>query len=180
MAKDTPKPRIQQRPAKQPPGKLRVEQTLQPVDSIHQQLIGRVAIEWAMFENCLNDMVLRFIGLPFEDGRLLTQRLDPSKAIALLRVLGPRYLQGEPLQELVDILAMADQLRGDRNFIIHGTWAVIMPENHPTASSVREKSEPDEVVAEHFPRERMIAIIGSIIKTKERLVKLSHLCMLPY
>jgi hypothetical protein len=108
--------------------------------------------------------------MSFDDGRLLTERVDATRLIQILRVLGPRYLEGEPLQTLIDLLATTDQLRDDRNFIVHGTWMVIQPEGHATSSSIRTKSEPGQVVAEHFPHSRMRAIIKSMIQTREALV----------
>ena len=115
------------------------------------------------------ELLWRFTGLSFEDGRTVTERMDPARTITLLRFLGPRKLDGERLQSLIDLLATADQLRDDRNFIVHGTWAILDPEGVPTASSIRTKSEPGQVVAESFPRERMLAIIKAIQKTREAM-----------
>jgi hypothetical protein len=44
---------------------------------------------------------------------------------------------------------------------------ILDPEGVPTASSIRTKSEPGQVVAESFPDERMLAIIKAIQKTRE-------------
>jgi hypothetical protein len=115
----------------------------------------------------MNELIMRFTGMSFEDGRL-----DPSRSIALLRVLGPRKLKDERLRTLVDLLTTADQLRDDRNFIVHGVWAILDPEEVPTVSSLRTKSEPDQVVTENFPHSRMLAIIREIVKTREAMGKL--------
>jgi hypothetical protein len=136
---------------------------------VQEKLIGRVVKEWTFVENCLHELIWVLTGLSFEDGRLFTERMDPSRSIALLRVLGPRYLKGQQLQTLVDALTRADQLRSDRNFIAHGTWSDIQPEGQPTASSIREKSEPGQVIAEHFPVERMRAIAAGIIRTRDEI-----------
>jgi hypothetical protein len=98
--------------------------------------------------------------------------MDPSRSIALLRVIGPRYLEGDDLRTLIDLLTSADQLRDDRNFIVHGTWMTIQPEGQISSSSIRTKSEPGEVVAEHFPHSRMRAIIAETIRTREAIVKI--------
>ena len=162
------------------PTPLRRDQIMRPIGNREEWLIGRATSEWNKLENCLNELIWRFTGLSFEDGRLFTERMDPSRSIALLRVLGPRNLDGNQLQALVDLLAIADQLRDDRNFIVHGTWAIIEPEGQPTASSIRTKSEPGHVVAEHFPHARMQAIISEIIKTRVAIVAIMKAVPWPY
>ena len=123
-----------------------------------------------MLENCMNELIMRFTGMSFEDGRLFTERLDPNRSIQLLRILGTRYLKDDRLRKLIDLLTTVDQLRDDRNFIAHGTWAILEPEGVPTVSSLRTKSEADQVVAESFPHTRMMAIISKIIRTREAMV----------
>src|SRR5690348_17894668 len=59
-------------------------------------------------------------------------------------------------RELTDILDKIGNLQEDRNFIIHGTWGLLMPGAVPVAMSVRVKSPmPDEIVSETFSYERM-------------------------
>ena len=94
--------------------------------------------------------------------------------IELLRLFAPRKLKGNHLQRVIDLLTLSDQLRDDRNFIVHGTWAIIEPEGVPTVSSLRTKSDPDIIVTEHFPHIRLQAIIWEIIRTREQLVHLLH------
>jgi hypothetical protein len=142
---------------------------MRPIGPPEEILIGRIVWEWNRLENCMNELIMRFTDMSFEDGRLFTERMDPSRAIQLLRVLGPRYLKDERLQTLVDLLTTADQLRDDRNFVVHGVWAILDPEGVPTASSLRTKSEPDQVVTETFPHTRMVAITRGIIRTRERM-----------
>jgi hypothetical protein len=167
LAKDTPKPAVPPRPPKSPVIPLRDDQSMRPIGVPEEILIGRAVWEWTRLENCMMELLWRFTGLSFEDGRTVTERMDPARTITLLRFLGPRKLDGERLQTLIDLLATADQLRDDRNFVVHGTWAILDPEGVPTASSIRTKSEPGQVVAESFPHERMLAIIKAIQKTRE-------------
>jgi hypothetical protein len=145
---------------------------MRPIGPPEEILIGRVVWQWTRLENCMNELIMRFTGISFEDGRLFTERMDPSRAISLLRILGPRKLEAERLQILVDLLTTADQLRDDRNFIVHGVWAILDPEGVPTASSLRSKSEADQVVAESFPHSRMWEIIKAIDKTREDMGRL--------
>jgi hypothetical protein len=169
LAKDTPKPTIPPRPKKPPVIPLRDDQTMRPIGHMEEVLIGRSVWEWTRLENCMLELLWRLTGLSLEDGRLLTERMDPSRTIVLLRSLGPRKLKDDLLQTIIDLLATAEQLRDDRNFIVHGTWHIIDPEGVPVAASLRVKSEPGQVVSESFPRSRMLAIIREIQKTREQL-----------
>jgi hypothetical protein len=174
LGKDTPKSIVPRRPAKLDPVPLRPDQTLHAIGTVEHALIGQVVSEWAYLENCLGELILKCTGMSFEDGRLFTARTDASRIIELLRKLAPRKLQGGHLQNLVDVLALADQLRDDRNFIVHGTWAIMMPEGVPTVSSLRANSEPDIIVTENFPHSRMRAIAVEIRQTRDRVVELLH------
>jgi hypothetical protein len=142
---------------------------MRPIGHMEEVLIGRSVWEWTRLENCMLELLWRLTGLSLEDGRLLTERMDPSRTIVLLRSLGPRKLKDDLLQTIIDLLATAEQLRDDRNFIVHGTWHIIDPEGVPVAASLRVKSEPGQVVSESFPRSRMLAIIREIQKTREQL-----------
>ena len=142
------------------PVPLRPDQTLQAIGATEHVFIGRVVSEWTYLENCLGELLLKCTGMSFEDGRLFTARMDPARLIELLRTLGPRKLQGQHLQILIDLLTISDQLRDDRNFIFHGTWAIMMPEHVPTVSSLRTKSNPDVIVTENFPHICLVFIIS--------------------
>jgi hypothetical protein len=129
-----------------------------------------VVIEWSRVESLLNDVLWNILGLSFEDGRVLTGRADAITKIALLQLIAPRHLTGEHLAGLLVLLDTADALREDRNFIVHGSWGTLMPDNLPVAASLRPKSKPDEVMSETFSRERMRGIIKQIIFVRSSLV----------
>lgn len=180
MAKDTPKSTRKPRPPKPPLIPLRPDQTTrQEVGLVQQRLIGRVIVEWTKLEGCLADILWQFTGLSFEDGRLFTERMDPARLIILLRTLAPRKLEGDILQDFIDALAAADELRDDRNFIVHGSWGVLDPEGIPVALSLRAKSNPGEVTSEGFPHGRMRAIAKEIIKTKRAIIKIGESLPVP-
>ena len=122
LAKDIPKPRRIPRAKKLDPVPLRPDQTTHYIGQIQEKLIGRVVTQWSLLESVLHRLIWRFTGMSFEDGRLFTERMDANRAIIILQVLGARYLDGEQLQNFIDLLAVADGLRDDRNFIImaHG------------------------------------------------------------
>lgn len=133
------------------------------------RLIGTVVIEWSKLESALDDLIWTLTGLSFEDGRVLTGRTDTKTKISMLQVLAPRYLDGTELQKVEEALVMADFLRDDRNFIMHGSWGSLQPIDEPIALSLRAKSSPGEITGETFPHSRMIAIIDRIQQTKKTL-----------
>jgi hypothetical protein len=139
------------------------------ITSFHASLIGRVVSEWSKLEHSLDDLIWTLTGLSFEDGRVLTSRNDAKSKISILQVLAPRYLDGADLQKIDEALVMADFLRDDRNFIMHGSWGTIQPIDEPIALSLRAKSLPGEVTGETFPQARMVEIIDRIIQTKETI-----------
>jgi hypothetical protein len=162
------------RAKKLPPVPLRDDQSLNYIGLVQERLIGRVVAQWSMLENVLHELIWRLTELSFEDGRLFTERMDPSRAILILRVLAGRYLEGEQLQRLIDLLAVADDLRDDRNFVVHGTWTVLQPDGHNIAASIRQKSEPGKIIGEHFPHARMRAIIAKIRETRTALIEIAE------
>ena len=50
----------------------------------HERFVGRVVTEWAKLEALLNDLIWTMTGLKIEDGRLLTERQDASRLIAMI------------------------------------------------------------------------------------------------
>lgn len=180
MAKDTSKPTRKPRPPKPPITPLRSDQTTRPeVGLVQQRLIGRVLIEWTKLEGCLADILWQLTGLTFEDGRLFTERMDPARLIVLLKTLATRKMDGPLLQDFINALAAADELRDDRNFIVHGSWGMLDPEGVPVALSLRAKSNPGEIVSEGFPHQRMRAIVREIIKTKQEIIRIGAALPVP-
>ncbi len=181
MAKDIPKPTRKPRPPKPAAIPVRDDQISDyHIGLVQERLIGRVVTQWSKLEAALAELLWRFLELSFEDGRLITERMDPSRLIALLRVLAPRKLDGDNLQELSNLLAEADELRDDRNFIIHGTWGTIYPEGDAVSLSLRAKSNPGDITAEHFPHGRMRKITADIIRVKLAVMKIADVLPNPY
>jgi hypothetical protein len=143
-------------------------QTVIPgIDAIQEGLIGRVIVEWSRMENTLDDLIWTLAGLTFEDGRVLTSRTDAKTKIAMLMVLAPRHLTDPTLAKVEEALVLADSLRDDRNFIMHGSWGTIQPLNEATALSLRAASLPGEVTSESFTRYRMLEILSRINEAKQ-------------
>jgi hypothetical protein len=163
---DKPKRKGLSKPPKPPFQPIRPEQVTDGrVGMAHERLIGRVVSRWAKLENAMNDLILNIIGAKFEDGRLLIERLDATRLIAILRVLGERYLSedDEPSSrsKFLDILDKIDHLRDDRNNITHGTWGEI--DLVPVVMSLRAKNDdPTNITGETYPRQRMNQIADDI------------------
>jgi hypothetical protein len=163
-----PKPK---RPEKMPKLPMPDGQTVVPgIDEVQEKLVGRLIVEWSRLEGMLDDMIWTLTGLSFEDGRVLTGRMDAKTKIAILQVIAPRYLTDPTLTKVEEALVLADSLRDDRNFIMHGSWGTIMPLNHATALSLRAASAPGEVTSESFSRHRMLEIISRIHQAKQTLL----------
>lgn len=173
MSEDKPK-RKKFIPPKPPFKQMRPDQEAAfGVGMQHERLVGRAIIEWARLEAVLNDLIWVFLGLSFEDGRVLTGRADATSKITILRSIAPRHLNdADKLEALLLALDAIDASRDDRNFIAHGSWGTIAPEHVPFAASLRSKSKPEEVTGESFPPSRMYKIIRIIMEMRRMLALL--------
>jgi hypothetical protein len=141
---------------------------------IQERLIGRLVVERSNLEAGLNDMIWHLLNLSIDDGRVLTGRFDAVTNISMLRVLAPRFLEGDHLNDLLAVLSAADKMREDRNFIVYDVWGTLIPEGTPNAISIRAKSEPGEVIAEGFSHTRMKLLIKNVVSAKNILVNIFH------
>jgi hypothetical protein len=89
--------------------------------------------------------------------------MDARPKIEWLGVLGERYLpDGDYAKKFFETLARISELSDDRNFIAHGVWATLGPENHPVAMSLRKSTPLGKLVGETFSAERMRMILHDI------------------
>ena len=157
MAKRTPKPPF--KPLQD------YHEVVPGIGLIQEKLIGRFVVEFSKLEAGLNDMIWLLLDLDMSDGRVLTQRSDATTKINILRAIVPRYLEGKDLETTLEALTRLDDVRDDRNFIIHGTWGSLHPTGVAIALSLRAKSEtPDLITAETFPHARMRKLINSCLE----------------
>ncbi len=159
-------------PEKPPITPLKDGQTVTPgVSDAQYRLIGRVIVHWSLLEGNMQDALWALVGVPIEDGRILTQRTDATRKLQWLMAFAKRHLVGEEKEEMSAILGNIESLRSDRNFIAHGSWGTLIPDNIPIAASVREKSDKaDEIIMETFPQGRMEAIISDITKANISII----------
>ena len=159
---------------KPPVQKLRPDQYVDPgVSDAQIDMIGRVIISFSQLEAALEDTIWFFLNLEEADGRIVTTRLSAVAKVQMLRALAPNRITDENLLvEFNETMGLIDELRDGRNFIAHGLWGTLMPDDIPVALSLKPKSEPDEVVSETFDLERMEAIKAGIQAMCQRLVNL--------
>ncbi|GEM_PF-4522666 len=135
-----------------------------------EKWIGRIVVEWSKLEGALDDMVWLFLDLAMEFGRPVTATMDATFKLKILRKLAEVCCDSLLLDYLCELYDRIDFIREDRNFIVHGSWGRVMPENIPIALSLRPKHTPSTVVAETFPQERMREIHEAIMDVKWRLL----------
>jgi hypothetical protein len=148
-----------------PPRKpLRSDQRVEPtISDKHCELMGEAIANWARLEVNLDMLIWLLVKVSDEDGKVLTSRVDANQKIQMARKLSqtnvPALVKSLKINELLNKI---DELRDDRNFLVHGTWGTLMPDNVPFGSSLRQKSEPGMISSETFPEARMNGIIRDI------------------
>jgi hypothetical protein len=148
----TPKPTIKEK---------RADQSIVPGLTLAQyQRIGQVIASWSNLEATLQQAIWTFLKLSDDDGRLVTGRMDARPKVEWLRTLGERYLpDGKYAEAFFEALTRISELQDDRNFIAHGVWGRLQPDNLPIAMSLRKDTAPGKIAAETFPDTRMKAMI---------------------
>jgi hypothetical protein len=141
-----------------------------------QQLIGLLVLNWSKLETDIDAAIWAFLDLDIEKGRVITAKLNTDVKVDLLRALINTYCAGEVLDEFLRVMDFIGGYKEDRNFVVHGSWGTLTPENIPICGSIRPKApNPSEVVAETFPKERMLNIINGILEAKQNLRTLMDL-----
>jgi hypothetical protein len=143
-----------------------------PEVSLQQlRLIGRVIVRWGKMEAALDDLIWHLLDLHPDIGRLLTNKMDASRKIQLIRTLAEICMPQDMFFALSPVLDDIDVLREDRNFIAHANWFTsLAPKYEPMAMSIREKAAPGQVVSESFGDKRMWAIARGIDLAKQHLI----------
>jgi hypothetical protein len=137
------------------------------VTLFHERLVGRMVIAWGLLEAAMQDCIWHILKVPMGDGRIITARRDAKTKLEWLRSFSKKHFEGEPLELLTKTLDLIELRQDDRNFIMHGVWGTLMPDNEPSAASFRAKSAPDEVISETFSEARMRQIINDIHSAKD-------------
>lgn len=105
----------------------------------HLQAIGNLTAYWAYLESTIEIAIWCFLNLKRERGALVTTHLGLVSRVSLLRELchhkfteTPHYC--EPLEELLN---RVEELRIERNNIIHFLWRFDPNSNAETAEALR-------------------------------------------
>jgi hypothetical protein len=134
-----------------------------------QQLIGLLVLNWSKLETDIDGAIWAFLELGIDDGRLITTKLNTDVKIELLRALVNTYCAGKFLDDILQVIDFIGGYKEDRNFVVHGSWGTLLPDNVPVCASIRPKAPPGEVISETFPKERMLNIINGILEAKQNL-----------
>jgi hypothetical protein len=161
-------------PEKPPVQKLRRDQYHRPDISADQTCrVGQIIVAWSKLEAAMEDTIWMFLDLDEEDGKIVTTRLSADAKAQMLRFLGQRHIANDDLRnQFRKALAYVDEIKDVRNFIAHGVWGTLMPEDIPVALSIKAKSDTGEVISETFSRKRMEETLAGIQKTIRYLVAL--------
>lgn len=159
-------------PEKPPVQKLRPDQYHNPDISNEQtRRIGQVIVLWSKLEAAMEDTIWMLLDLDDEDGKVVTKRLSADAKIQLLRMIGQRHIADEALVTWFnETLNYVSELKDHRNFIAHGVWGTLMPDDIPVALSLKPKSDVGEVISETFSAERMDGIFVGIQAMLQRFV----------
>ena len=161
-------------PEKPPVQNLRPDQYLNPDISDEQtRRIGQVIVLWSKLEAAMEDTIWMFLDVDLDDGKVITKRLSTDAKVQLLRGIGSRQISDKALlDKFNETMKYVDELKEGRNFIAHGVWATLMPDDIPVALSLKPKSDVGEVISETFSVERMEGISEGIQLMLQRLVDL--------
>ena len=158
---------IRQKPPIQP---LRADQWPHfDVSVEQQQLIGLLVLNWSKLETDIDGAIWAFLELEMDQGRLITTKLNTDVNIELLRAQVNTYCAGDLLDDILQVIDFIGVYKEDRNFVVHGSWGTLKPDNVPVCESIRPKAPPGEVISETFPNERLLNIIIGLLEAKQNL-----------
>lgn len=140
----------------------------------HEKLIGRFVVEWSKLEATMDDLIWKFLNIPFEYGKIVTSHMDATGKIKILRQLietsfghsSNDYMMFSYFKEALDHIEI---IRVDRNLIVHGTWGRNQNRT-PMSLSLRIRNTPSTIVSETFDDIRMRDLIRKIIDVKWVLI----------
>lgn len=124
-----------------------------------EQLIGQFIVEWNHLEAAIGGMIWTILKVKEEDGRVLTSRVDAKTKITWTRIFAERYLSGDSITHIAQIINVIKTVQEARNLIVHGSWGITEDTQEPIALSLKASADPDKVLGETFPHERIKELI---------------------
>lgn len=96
------------------------------------ETVGAVTFYWATFEHELVDLIGLTLGIGKKERRILMAKMDPKAKIAMLRVVGSKYVKRQETRTHINNLAkVANAMYDMRSMFVHGAW--VCPQNEPDA-----------------------------------------------
>jgi hypothetical protein len=122
----------------------------------------------------LEEGIWSFLNISMEEGRIITAHLDAKYKTNIFQGLGQKHIAEDKLEGFNSLVNVTRDLYVDRNFISHGKWRTLLPDNIPGAASLREKVnaafDQSDVIVETFPKQRMISILRDIIIANNTII----------
>src|SRR5215813_12886251 len=119
--------------------RLKKGQYLEPkISDLQYELIGDFLANWSHLELVLEKLIWHFLKLVPDDGRIITSTLDARPKVRMVRELAKRHVKNRAIRkQLREVIDVIENMQGDRNFVAHGVWSTLMPDNTPIAISLR-------------------------------------------
>jgi len=93
------------------------------IDPELTQLLGQIVIRFASVEDWLALLLATLVGADPAPMAVVTTNTANSSHIQWILTLLSIHIHKQPeLQEVVDLVKRADELRGERNPLVHGIW----------------------------------------------------------
>jgi hypothetical protein len=141
------------------------------VSPVTEKLIGRFIVEWSRLEALIGDMIWVILDVKEEDGRIVTARVDAKTKLQWLKAFSARYLEGKELEHIAQIVNVIEIVQESRNLVVHASWGTFVQSGDPIAMSLRPKAEPDKILTESFPRDRLEELIENTIAARNEIAK---------
>lgn len=100
-----------------------IPEKAKPIDSELTSRLGQIVTRWSVLENWLSHMLASVVGAEAAPMSIITANVSTNTIIQWMRTTLNVHVHKQPeLQEVLDLLTRADELRGDRNALVHGVW----------------------------------------------------------
>lgn len=101
-----------------------VYETALTIPGTYLKALGHITHQWATLEDNIGRLIQVLTKISKKEGRLISSQLTARSKIEVFKALIKRKMQGHKERSLAEHLATAaEQLNGQRNKFIHGTWA---------------------------------------------------------
>ncbi len=93
------------------------------IDSELTERLGQIVIRWSGLEAWLSHLLAHLVNADQGGMAVVTTNVASSTQMQWILTLLSIHAPKQPeLQEVIDLVKRADELRGDRNALVHGIW----------------------------------------------------------